>query len=149
MTAEGVLGVVAGLSSGSIALVGWALSSAVEGLAAVIVIWRFTGSRTLSETAEGRAQKAVAISFFLLAPYVAAESVRDLVARHQPGTTVLGIVLTATSLVLMPLLGVAKHRLGARLGSNATAGQGTQNLIFAALTAAVLAGLASKPLVGW
>lgn len=149
MTAEGALGILAGLSAGSIALVGWALSSAVEGLAAVIVIWRFTGSRTLSETAEGRAQKAVAISFFLLAPYVAVESVRDLVARHEPGTTVLGIALTATSLVLMPLLGVAKHRLGARLGSNATAGEGTQNLICAALAAAVLAGLVTNSLFGW
>ena len=149
MAAEGGLGIMAGLSAGSIALVGWALSSAVEGLAAVIVIWRFTGSRTLSETAEGRAQKAVAISFFLLAPYVAAESARDLVVRHEPGTTVLGIALTATSLVLMPLLGVAKHRLGARLGSNATAGEGTQNLICAVLAAAVLAGLATNALFGW
>jgi divalent metal cation (Fe/Co/Zn/Cd) transporter len=149
MTAEGALGILAGLSAGSVALVGWALSSAVEGLAAGIVIWRFTGSRTLSETAEARAQKAVAISFFLLAPYVAAESVRDLAVRHEPGTTVLGIALTATSLVFMPLLGVAKHRLGARLSSNATAGEGTQNLICAALAAAVLAGLATNALLGW
>ena len=149
MTAEGALGILAGLSAGSVALVGWALSSGVEGLAAVIVIWRFTGSRTLSETAEARAQKAVAISFFLLAPYVAAESVRDLAVRHEPGTTVLGIALTATSLVLMPLLGVAKHRLGVRLSSNATAGEGTQNLICAALAAAVLAGLATNALFGW
>jgi divalent metal cation (Fe/Co/Zn/Cd) transporter len=149
MTGEGALGIAAGLSAGSIALVGWALSSAVEGLAAVIVIWRFTGSRTLSETAEGRAQKAVAISFLLLAPYVAIESVRDLVVRHVPGTTVLGIALTASSLVLMPLLGVAKHRLGTRLGSNATAGEGTQNLLCAALAGAVLAGLAANTLLGW
>src|SRR2546430_6667909 len=149
MTIEGGVGLVAGFAAGSIALVGWALSSGVEGLAAVIVIWRFTGSRTLSETAEGRAQKAVAISFFLLAPYVAAESVRDLVVRHQPGTTLLGIVLTATSLALMPLLGVAKHRLGTRLGSNATSGEGTQNLLCAALAGAVLAGLAANALLGW
>jgi len=71
MTAEGVLGLVAGLQSGSISLLGWALGSVIEGLASVIVIWRFTGTRTLSETAEGRAQKAVAVSFFLLAPYIA------------------------------------------------------------------------------
>jgi len=149
MTAEGALGIAAGLSAGSIALVGWALSSAVEGLAAVIVIWRFTGSRTLSESAEGRAQKAVAVSFFLLAPYVAVESLRDLAVRHEPGTSVLGIALTATSLVLMPLLGVAKRRLGTRLGSGATAGEGTQNLLCAALAGAVLAGLATNALFGW
>jgi divalent metal cation (Fe/Co/Zn/Cd) transporter len=149
MTAEAVLGVLAGLSAGSIALIGWALSSAVEGLAAVIVIWRFTGSRTSSETSEARAQRAVAISFFLLAPYVAVESLRDLVVRHEPGTTALGIALTATSLVSMPLLGLAKRRLGTRLGSNATAGEGTQNLLCAALAGAVLAGLAANTLLGW
>ena len=58
MTAEGAIGLWAGFFAGSIALVGWALSSAVEGLASVIVIWRFTGSRQLSETSERKAQKA-------------------------------------------------------------------------------------------
>ena len=82
MTVEGAVGLTAGLRSGSIALVGWALSSVVEGLASVIVIWRFTGSRTLSATAEERAQRAVAVSFWLLAPYVAVESVRDLIGQH-------------------------------------------------------------------
>jgi divalent metal cation (Fe/Co/Zn/Cd) transporter len=149
MTVEGVLGIAAGLSAGSIALLGWALSSAVEGLASVIVIWRFTGSRTLSETAEDRAQKAVAISFFLLAPYVAVESVRDLIVRHEPAITALGMALTGTSLALMPLLGLAKRRLGVRLGSGATAGEGAQNLLCAYLAAAVLAGLAGNALLGW
>lgn len=149
MTVEGAVGIGAGLAAGSIALVGWALSSAVEGMASVIVIWRFTGSRTLSGTAEARAGKAVAISFFVLAPYVAIESIRDLLGRHEAGISVVGIALTATSVALMPLLGVAKHRLGARLGSGATAGEGTQNLLCAYLAAAVLAGLAANALLGW
>src|SRR5438067_12951960 len=91
MTVEGAVGLVAGFQANSIALVGWALSSVVEGLASVIVIWRFTGARTLSETAEQRAQKAVAISFWLLAPYVAVQSVRDLVTGQQSETTLVGI----------------------------------------------------------
>ena len=57
MIGEGVVGLAAGLAAGSIALVGWALGSAIEGLASVIVVWRFTGSRTLSTTAERRAQR--------------------------------------------------------------------------------------------
>jgi divalent metal cation (Fe/Co/Zn/Cd) transporter len=149
MLAEGAVGVWAGATAGSIALVGWALSSGVEALAATIVIWRFTGSRTLSETSEERATKAVAISFFLLAPYVAVESAVALATRREPATTLPGIVLTATSLVLMPLLGVAKRRLGDRLGSGATAGEGDQNLLCAAMAAAVLAGLAANALLGW
>ena len=49
----------------------------------------------------------------------------------------------------MPALGVAKRRLGARLDSAATAGEGTQNLLCAYLTVAVLAGLLANTLVGW
>jgi hypothetical protein len=68
MAAEGALGLIAGVAAGSIALVGWALGSAIEALASVIVVWRFPGSRMLSESAERRVQKAVAVSFWLLAP---------------------------------------------------------------------------------
>jgi divalent metal cation (Fe/Co/Zn/Cd) transporter len=149
MTVEGATGLVAGFQANSIALVGWALSSVVEGLASVIVIWRFTGARTLSETAEGRAQKAVAISFWLLAPYVAIESIRNLLIREMPETTLLGIGLTISSLLLMPALGIAKQRLGKRLASGATAGEGAQNLLCAYLAGAVLVGLVGNSLLGW
>src|SRR5213594_1683108 len=50
MTIEGAVGLVAGFAAGSIALVGWALSSGVEGLASVIVIWRFTGAPSTART---------------------------------------------------------------------------------------------------
>ncbi|GAA5193087.1 cation transporter [Arthrobacter gyeryongensis] len=148
MILEGALGLLAGGTAGSVSLIGWALSSAVEGLASIIVIWRFTGSRTLSETAEGPAQKAVAISFWLLAPYIGIQSIVDLATGHRAENSVLGIVLTAASLVIMPVLGIAKQRLGARLDSGATAGEGTQNLLCAATAAAVLIGLAGNALFG-
>jgi divalent metal cation (Fe/Co/Zn/Cd) transporter len=149
MAAEGAVGLAAGAAAGSIALVGWALSSVVEGLASVIVIWRFSGARTLSDRAELRAQRAVAVSFWLLAPAVAVESVRDLATGHRPATTLLGMALAASSILLMPALGLAKRRLGARLDSGATAGEGAQNLLCAYLAAAVLAGLAANALLGW
>ncbi|HTX53420.1 MAG TPA: cation transporter [Candidatus Baltobacteraceae bacterium] len=141
MLTEGVVGLWQGLIVGSIALTGWALGSAVEGLASVIVIWRFTGSRTLSETAERRAQRGVAVSFWLLAPYIAAESIHHLDDRRPAEPTVIGVVLTGIALLAMPILGRAKHILGTRLGSTATAGEGTQNYLCAAQAAAVLTGL--------
>jgi divalent metal cation (Fe/Co/Zn/Cd) transporter len=141
MTTEGVVGLIAGFQSGSIALVGWALGSAVEGLASIIVVWRFSGARTLSETAERRAQHGVAISFWLLAPYVAGEAIRDLAGVHHPETSRLGIGLTTIALLVMPLLGRAKQKLGARLDSGATAGEGRQNYLCAAQAAAVLTSL--------
>ncbi len=76
MSAEGITGLIAGVQAQSISLLAWALGSVIEGLASVIVIGRFTGTRTMSETAESRAQQAVAVSFFL-APYITLEAVRD------------------------------------------------------------------------
>jgi divalent metal cation (Fe/Co/Zn/Cd) transporter len=149
MTGEGLLGLVAGLDAGSVSLLGWAVGSVIEGLASVIVIWRFTGARTLSETAEARAQRAVAASFFLLAPYLVVQSVHDLATGHAAETTVLGIVVTAASVVVMPALGIAKRHLGASLESRATVGEGVQNLICAAQAAAVLIGLAVTAVYGW
>jgi divalent metal cation (Fe/Co/Zn/Cd) transporter len=105
MTGEGILGLSAGVAANSISLIGWALGSVIEGLASIIVIWRFTGGRTLSEVAERRAQRAVALSFFLLAPYLTVESLRDLLGGHAVTTSALGLVVTAASLVVMPLLG--------------------------------------------
>src|SRR5262249_447581 len=68
MAVEGAVGLAAGFAAGSIALVGWALGSGIEGLASVIVVWRFTGSRIASETAERRAPPAGAVRLSLLAP---------------------------------------------------------------------------------
>jgi divalent metal cation (Fe/Co/Zn/Cd) transporter len=142
MLTEGVVGLWQGLAVESIALTGWALGSLPESLASAMVAWRFSGSRTLSETAERRAQRGVALSFWLTAPYIAAESVRHLLDSHHADTSLIGIVLTAVSLLLMPTLGRAKHILAARLGSAATGGEGTQNYLCGAQAAAVLIGLA-------
>jgi divalent metal cation (Fe/Co/Zn/Cd) transporter len=142
MLTEGVVGLWQGLAVGSIALTGWALGSLPEALASAMVAWRFSGSRTSSPTAERRAQIGVAWSFWLTAPYIAVESIHHLLDEHHAETSVIGIALTAASLVLMPILGRAKHRLAVRLGSAATAGEGTQNYLCGAQAAAVLVGLA-------
>jgi divalent metal cation (Fe/Co/Zn/Cd) transporter len=146
MLAEGVLGLIAGAQAHSIAVIAWAIGSAVEGAAAVIVIVRFTGANRFSETAERRAQQWVAGSFFLLVPFILYEAAVKLINGSQPERTWLAIALLASSIALMPVLGWAKHRLGKRLRSGATTGEGTQNLLCAAQGAiglvAVLAGSA-------
>jgi hypothetical protein len=111
MTVEGAVAITAGIVASSIALVGFGLDSVIEGVASLIIIWRFTGERVFSHAAEERAQKLVAVQFFLLAPYVAVESVRTLADGEHPAVSVLGIALSAGSLVFMPMLGIAKERL--------------------------------------
>jgi len=149
MTVEGVVAVTAGIVAGSIALVGFGIDSAIEGLASVIIIWRFSRRHAHSEASERRAQQLVAISFFLLAPYVAVEAVRTLVQGNHPETSWVGIGLALVSLILMPFFGIAKRRVGSRLGSAATAGEGTQNILCAYLSVALLLGLGLNAMAGW
>ena len=49
----------------------------------------------------------------------------------------------------MPLFGYAKKRIGNQLTSPATAGEGTQNVVCAYLSVAILVGLAANALLGW
>ena len=145
---EGAATTTAGLLAGSTALTGNGLDGGIEGLASVIVLWRFTGSRTLSLTAERRAQQTVAVSFFLLTPYIAFEASHALLIEHHAETTLLGIGLSIATLAVCPWLGRAKLRLGEQLASPATAGEGRQNLICAYLAVGVLAGLLANTVFG-
>jgi divalent metal cation (Fe/Co/Zn/Cd) transporter len=148
MATEGIVGLLAGLAAGSIALVGWALGSGIEGVASVIVIWRFTGNRVFSDRAEQRAQRLVAIQFFLLAPYVAVESLKGLITGDHPDVSWVGIGLAIGSVIFMPMLGIAKQRLADQLGSAATAGEGRQNMLCAYLAGALLVGLLGNAIAG-
>ncbi|MBS9534898.1 cation transporter [Mycobacterium sp. M1] len=139
--AEGAIGLWQGLSTGSIALTGWALGAIPEGMAGAAVIWRFTGARAHAATSERRAQIAVAISFWLNAPYIAAESVHHLLDHELAESSIIGIALTATAVLVMPGVGRAQRRLAARLRSAATDGEGIQNYLCAIQAAAVLVGL--------
>jgi divalent metal cation (Fe/Co/Zn/Cd) transporter len=148
MTIEGAVAITAGIVASSIALVGFGLDSVIEGVASLIIVWRFTGHRVFSHTAEQRAQKLVAVQFFLLAPYVAFESVKTLLAGDHPDVSWVGIGLSIGSVVFMPMLGIAKQRLADQLGSAATAGEGRQNMLCAYLAGALLVGLLGNALFG-
>jgi divalent metal cation (Fe/Co/Zn/Cd) transporter len=101
-----------------------------------------------SGEAERRAQKLIALQFFLLAPYVAYESVSAMVSGEHADVSWLGIGLAASSLIAMPYLGIAKSRLADQLGSAATKGEGRQNMLCAYLAGALLVGLLGNALFG-
>ena len=148
MGIEGGIAIGAAIAAGSVALLGFGLDSGIEAMASIIVIWRFTGTRLASTTSERRAQQLVAVSFYLLAPYIAAEAIHALVTGERAESSAVGLVLTAATAILEPALGMAKRRIGIRLDSPATAGEGTQNLLCAYLALAVFAGLAANTLFG-
>jgi divalent metal cation (Fe/Co/Zn/Cd) transporter len=148
MGVEGAVAITAALIAGSVALLGFGIDSAIEGLASVIVIWRFTGSRRGSEHAEDRAQKLVAISSSCWPPYVAQDAIRTLISGARPSTSWVGMGLSVSSIVIMPLLGAAKQRIGERLGSGATVGEGAQNRLCGCMGAGVLVGLLANAVLG-
>ena len=74
-------------------------------------------------------------------PYIVYEALARLAGGEAPEGSWLAVALLVSSIVLMPLLGIAKRRLGERLGSPATAGEGTQNLLCALQGGVGLVGL--------
>src|SRR5229473_2005525 len=101
MTAEGAIGVTAGIMANSIALIGYGLDSSIEGIASVVIIWRFTGHRIHSDDSETRAQKIVAATFFLLAPYIMVAAIQHLATGNQARASWVGISLAVVSITLM------------------------------------------------
>jgi divalent metal cation (Fe/Co/Zn/Cd) transporter len=139
----------AGIAAGSIALIGFGADSLVEAFAGLVVVWLFTGRRLGSEAAERRAQQMIAISFFALAAYIGVEAVRTIVTVNEPRTSWVGVGLAAFTAPTMPLLALAKRRVGRRLGSAATVKEGAQSLVCAYLSVALLVGLLANALAGW
>jgi divalent metal cation (Fe/Co/Zn/Cd) transporter len=140
--------VAAGIVAGSIALIGFGADSLIESVAGIVLLWRFAASRSASEDAERRAQKLIAVSFYLLAAYVGIESLRSLFTGERPDTSWVGIGLSIVTLISMPPLAVAKGRIGERLGSSATKSEGQQNMLCAYLSAALLIGLGANAFFG-
>jgi hypothetical protein len=87
MGVEGATAVTAAALAGSVARLGFGIDSVIEALASIIIVWRFTGSHTLSETAERRAQIGVAVSFWLLAPYIAYDTLPTTRSTSSPPVT--------------------------------------------------------------
>lgn len=143
------IAIAAGVAASSIALIGFGVDSLIESVAGCVVLWRFAERRSGSEAAERRAQQLIAASFFVLAAYVGAEAIRTLVGGDHPEASWVGIGLAAFTAPTMPLLAIAKRRVGNRLGSAATVQEGVQNMVCAYLSIALLVGLLANALSGW
>lgn len=148
---EGAVALAAGVAAGSVSLVGFGVDSVIEVSAALVLTWRLRQERHggCTQEADGRATKAIAVSFAALAVYVAVEAARDLLSGTAPEASVPGVVLAALSLLVMPFLARAKARLAPVLGSTAAAADAAQTNLCALLSAVVLVGLAANWVTGW
>jgi divalent metal cation (Fe/Co/Zn/Cd) transporter len=144
---EGIIAISAGTVAGSTALIGFGLDSMIEVSSAAIVAWQFSAPNP--ETRERFALRVIAYSFFVLAAYVAFESIRALLGSDHVDHSTVGIVLASLSLLIMPFLSVAQRKAGRELGSSTAVADSKQTLLCTYLSAVLLVGLLLNSLFGW
>ncbi|MGK9273964.1 cation transporter [Williamsia muralis] len=144
---EAVVAISEGARVSSVALIGFGLDSIIEVSSAAAVAWQFAGKKP--EDREKVALRVIALSFFALALYVSVDALRALAGGGEAGHSVVGIVLTATSVVIMPILSWAQRRAGRELGSLSAVADSKQTLLCTYLSAIVLLGLVLNSTVGW
>lgn len=148
---EGIIAVAAGVIAGSVALVGFGFDSVIEVISGATLLWRLYADvdEERREGVEQRALRIVGASFLLLAAYVVFDAGKSLLRREPPDESIVGIVIAAVSLVVMPLLVRAKRRVAAAIGSRALDADATQTALCTWLSAILLGGLLLNALVGW
>ena len=107
---EAVIALAAGTVAGSVALIGFSLDSVIEVSSAAAVAWQFAGRDP--EERERTALRVISWSSFALAAYVTVEAVRALLSAGEAERSLVGLVLLATSVVVMPFLSLAQRRTG-------------------------------------
>ncbi|MFD9081226.1 cation transporter [Streptomyces erythrochromogenes] len=147
---EAAVALTAGTLASSTALIGFGLDSIIEVSSAAAVAWQFSArEHALREAREHRTLRIIAVSFFVLAAYVAVDAARSVTGAGEASPSVPGIVLAALSLAVMPFLSAAQRRAGRELGSVSAVADSRQTLLCTYLSAVVLAGLALNATLGW
>jgi divalent metal cation (Fe/Co/Zn/Cd) transporter len=150
---EGAVAVVGARIAGSDALLSFGLDSGIESISASVIVWRLYSERSNPERAERVEQRALTLIalafFFFLAAWVAQDSIRSLINGDRPDPSIIGIAVTALSLLVMPILASKKRSVGIALGSRAVQSDSRQTTACVYLSAVVLGGLVLNALFGW
>jgi cation diffusion facilitator family transporter len=150
---EAVLSILFGSLAKSIALVGFGLDSIVESLSGMILIWRLRQHGKISEEEEERiekrAQKFIAMTFFILGLYILFQSVKKMIFREIPDPSLPGIIIAVVSLIVMPILSYQKHKTGKQIQSEALIADSKETLACSFLSVALLLGLGLNYLLGF
>jgi len=151
--AEAAASIVFGSLAGSIALIGFGMDSIVESLSGLILIWRLKKHRSGSEEEEAdierKAERFVAVTFFLLGSYVLIESVGKLARNEISDPSAPGIIIALLSMTIMPILARKKYDLGLLIKSRALIADSKETLACSLLSVALLVGLGANYLFGF
>lgn len=142
---EGLISIVFGFFSGSVALVGFGFDSFLESFSGSVMIWRFSsfGNNSPEDNLkkEAKATKLVGYSFFIFGVYVLYESLNKLYFGEHPDPTIIGIIIAIVSIIIMPILYFYKDKVGKQIQSNSLIADAKQTLACVYLSIALLLGL--------
>ncbi|MBX2860298.1 MAG: cation transporter [Vampirovibrio sp.] len=152
--AEAVIAVLTGYSAESIALVGFGFDSLIEVSAALMVLWRLIEqvkhqNDEAVEKAETIVHRFVGGTFLLLATYIGIDSIISLSQQSKPEETLIGIIIAALSLIIMPLLAFWKIKAAKAINSKALQAEAKETIACSILSLILLVGLALNALFGW
>ncbi|MGH3402659.1 MAG: cation transporter [Streptosporangiaceae bacterium] len=136
----------AGVIASSIALIGLGLDSAIELVAAGVVVWHLRGA---ASDREAQAAGLIAITFLAGAAFLLGESVHELTAGTHSGHSAAGIGVSSAAVVALPALALAKLRAGQALGNRPLIADAGETLLTAAAAAAALLGVGLDTWIGW
>ena len=148
---EGLVSIIAGLIAGSVSLVGFGLDSLIEVTSGSALLWRLhhDWNSARREAIERITLRIIGWCFIALAVYVALDSGLTLVRHEKPERSILGIVVAATSALVMPILARAKRRVADGIDSAAMRADSRQTDFCTYLSAILLGGLLLNALLGW
>jgi divalent metal cation (Fe/Co/Zn/Cd) transporter len=135
---EGTVAIGAGIIAHSVALTAFGLDSSLEVFVSMVTIWQLRGS---TGARDRRALRLIGACFLVVAAYVGIQASLNLLLRHHPGMSSVGVALTAAAVVAMLLLGTAKLRVGRRLDNPVLTAEARFSLVDAGLSSTVLVGL--------
>jgi divalent metal cation (Fe/Co/Zn/Cd) transporter len=150
-TIEAVVSLVAGVLAGSVALVGFGIDSVIEVTASGAAQWRLRSDTEPArrERVERISLRLIGVCFLALAAYVGVDAGKSLWLQEHPQRTILGVVILAFSVFVMPLLAMAKRDVADRMKSGALRAEARQTSLCAYLSFIALVGVALNALFGW
>lgn len=158
MTVEGVASLALGWASNSLLLEGFGFDSVLELFSAGVLLWRLSveargqADEAATEAVEWRAARWVGYTLYVLAVYVAVNSVLGLfvLPRHtDTHESAWGILIGLIAKIGMPLLAAAKFKVAGRLESRALRADAMEAITCGYLSIVLMVGLAATRLVGW
>ncbi len=120
--AGSVVAVALAYSSGSVSLLGFGIDAAIDSIASVALLWRFSIEGRDPERAvrvEHSAERIVGAVLVVAAVSLAVGAVRALLAHSDVAASISAVALLVASIVVLPPLAIAKHRVAAPLSSGA------------------------------